>query len=70
MSTNILTLVDRTEYGYKNSNALRSVINLHTFVRNSVSSRGKGGMRQRCTECGFAYPCPTIEAITKELSSE
>jgi uncharacterized ferredoxin-like protein len=47
--------------------ALRSVVQLHTHVLTGKKSRGKAGLSKRCTECGFAYPCPTIEAIEKEL---
>lgn len=44
--------------------ALHSIVELHTFVQ---TKRGKSGLSKRCTECGFSYPCPTIEAINKEL---
>jgi hypothetical protein len=44
--------------------ALMSVVTTHTFVQ---INRGKSGLTKRCTECGFAYPCPTIQLIEKEL---
>lgn len=44
--------------------ALMSVVATHTFVQ---VNRGKSGLTKRCTECGFAYPCPTIQGIEKEL---
>lgn len=47
--------------------ALSAVVELHFVVQTGKKNRGKGGLRQRCTECGFAYPCPTIEAVEKEL---
>jgi hypothetical protein len=47
--------------------SLRLVIGLHTAAKTGPNTRGKSGLRARCTECGFAYPCPTIEAIEKEL---
>lgn len=43
---------------------LISVVSIHTVAQ---GSRGKSGLIKRCTECGFAFPCPTIEAIEKEL---
>jgi len=47
--------------------ALRAVAELHTDIQTSPKNRGKSGLRARCTECGFAYPCPTIQIIEKEL---
>lgn len=47
--------------------ALRAVVELHNIVRATPKPRGKSGLRTRCCECGFAYPCPTIRAIEKEL---
>ncbi len=47
--------------------ALDAVVALHTHVLTGNKMGGKAGLRKRCTECGFAYPCPTIEAIQKEL---
>lgn len=47
--------------------ALQAVIERHTYVLTGKKMRGKAGLSKRCTECGFAYPCPTIEAIEKEL---
>lgn len=47
----------------KIAKALESVIALHTDVLTGPKNRGKSGLRARCTECGFAYPCPTIKII-------
>jgi hypothetical protein len=44
--------------------ALMSVVTTHTIVQ---VRRGKSGLKKRCTECGFAYPCSTIEFIEREL---
>lgn len=46
---------------------LRAVVERHTYVLTGKKMRGKAGLSKRCTECGFAYPCPTIEDIQKEL---
>lgn len=48
--------------------ALRAVVELHQHVQTGSRHKGKSGLSKRCTECGFAYPCPTIEAIGKELA--
>jgi len=48
-------------------NIIYAVIELHTDVQTGPKNRGKSGLRTRCTECGFAYPCPTIETIQKKL---
>jgi hypothetical protein len=48
-------------------NIVRVIVELHTDVQTKHSNRGKSGLRARCTECGFAYPCPTIQAVEKEL---
>jgi len=50
------------------NHALRAVVELHTDIQTGPKNRGKSGLRARCTECGFAYPCPTIQAIQKELA--
>jgi hypothetical protein len=47
--------------------ALSAVVELHTHVLTSKNMRGKSGLRKRCTECGFAYPCPTIQVIESTL---
>ena len=49
--------------------ALRAVIERHTYVLTGKKMRGKAGLRKRCTECGFAYPCPTIEVIEGALNA-
>jgi hypothetical protein len=48
--------------------ALRAVVELHE----AYESESFGVMRQWCTECStedynLHYPCPTIQAIEKEL---
>jgi len=47
--------------------ALDAVVALHTHVLTGNKMRGKAGLRKRCTECGFAYPCPTIQIIKGQL---
>lgn len=47
--------------------ALKEVMALHTYVLTGKRNRGKAGLSKRCTECGFAYPCSTVEIIEKEL---
>jgi hypothetical protein len=44
-------------------NALRSVATLHRWEDKHRGMR----IKQHCPECGFSYPCPTIEAIIKEI---
>lgn len=46
---------------------IADVLQLHTIVLTGKKNRGKAGLRERCTECGFAYPCSTVEIITKGL---
>lgn len=48
--------------------ALELVMALHHEVQTGPRNRGKSGLRPRCTECGFAYPCPTIEIIRGEVN--
>ena len=62
-----LSSTNRRYGGTKDNSALRSVIKLHTYVLTGKRNRGKAGLSKRCTECGFAYPCPTIQVIEKEL---
>ena len=48
---------------YAMARIVRSVINLH-----KLRFKGGGGKHAKyCAECGFPYPCPTIQAIEKEL---
>lgn len=49
------------------STALVAVVKLHTYVTTGKKNRGKSGLRPRCTECGFAYPCPTLGTIAEEI---
>ena len=48
--------------------AIKAITNLHHEVQTGPRNRGKSGLRPRCTECGFAYPCPTIQIVEKELA--
>jgi len=43
-------------------NTLRAVVELHKPRPNSISTD------LECSECRVDYPCPTIQAIEKELS--
>lgn len=56
---------DSSDVSRKLATALLSVVATHTFVQ---VNRGKSGLTKRCTECGFSYPCSTIEFIEKELA--
>jgi len=56
-------------------NALRAVVELHKPWTATEDDRYWGGFRneigeQRCLSCDMpsAYPCPTIQAIEKELN--
>ena len=54
-----------------NANALRAVVELHKNHGESWSVSGElRPTSNTCEECGieFPYPCPTIEAIEKELA--
>lgn len=53
-------LLSKLEGNTRNHKALRYVVELHTFVQ---VTKGKSGLRKRCTECGFAFPCPTVQGI-------
>ena len=48
------------------ASAVAAVRALHT----DSCPGGKGGLRARCRECGFAYPCPTIEAIEGAMNAK
>jgi hypothetical protein len=47
--------------------ALQEIAELHTYVLTGKKMRGKAGLRKRCTECGFAYPCSTIQIIEEQI---
>ena len=52
---------------YSSAKALRAVVELHKPYDNSGDIDGSD---LRCSECGQGfeyYPCPTIQAIEKEL---
>lgn len=51
----------------KLATALMAVVARHISVK---ASGGKSGLNKRCTECGFAYPCPTIQDIEKRLTHD
>jgi hypothetical protein len=48
-------------------NIVRVIAEMHSYKQNERHKKGNSGLRKRCVECGFAYPCPTIGAIEKEL---
>jgi len=67
--------VDRQEMMVR-SNALRAVVELHKPIMKtypSVFSSGHDSHEQQlvtrnyCEQCGYRYPCSTIQAIEKEL---
>jgi hypothetical protein len=47
--------------------ALQQIAELHTYVLTGKKMRGKSGLSKRCTECGFAYPCSTIQIIEEQI---
>jgi hypothetical protein len=47
--------------------ALYEIAELHTYVLTGHKMRGKSGLSKRCTECGFSYPCSTIEIVQRQL---
>jgi len=49
------------------SNTVREIAELHTYVLTGKKMRGKSGLSRRCTECGFAYPCSTIQIIERAI---
>lgn len=60
----LLAVADEARFDSgENSKALCRVIDVHTFAKAKGPS-----MRDRCCECGFAYPCPTLEAIAKAIN--
>jgi len=60
------TLRTRTGADKDLATALISIVNLHVWKK---TDRGMH-LKRRCPECGFAYPCPTIEAIEQVLIKE
>jgi len=50
------------------SSTIREIAELHTYVLTGKKMRGKAGLSKRCTECGFAYPCSTIQIIERDLA--
>jgi len=62
----IETLRTRTGADKDLATALISIVNLHVWKK---TDRGMH-LKRRCPECGFAYPCPTIEAIEQVLIKE
>jgi len=60
------TLRTRTGADKDLATALISIVNLHVWKK---TDRGMH-LKRRCPECGFAYPCPTIEAIEQTLSKD
>jgi hypothetical protein len=51
-----------TEESQKFADALRAVVELHKPIRTP------DGCGDQCSECKTDYPCPTIQAIEKELN--
>ena len=54
----LLAEIDKNLYFYKPKTALRAVVQLH---------KPEGDIEQQCEHDKKTYPCPTIQAITKEL---
>ena len=55
----LLAEIDSYAYNYKPKSALRAVVELHRRDINEGENN--------CRECYSEYPCPTIQAIEKEL---
>jgi hypothetical protein len=61
----LLAEIDSYAYNYKPKSALRAVVELHKPQDITLPN---GDWGANCTECdGWEYPCPTIQAIEKEL---
>lgn len=56
----LLARLDDYGFGVPPLNALRAVVELHIRVLDPVG-------RPECLSCRRHYPCPTIQAIEKEL---
>ena len=54
----LLAEIDKNLYFYKPKTALRAVVELH---------KPEGDRQQQCEHDKKTYPCPTIQAIEKEL---
>ena len=50
--------------------ALRAVVELHTEVDKSCGNSECCYPEDRCNACDMCYPCPTIQAIEKELGND
>lgn len=46
--------------------ALTEILVLHTDTRPG----GQSGLRSRCRECGFAFPCTTVEIANGALNAD
>lgn len=59
-----LSSTNRRYAGSQDNAALRSIVELHKPTQELVE-KVKGVF---CSHCEFDYPCPTIQAIEKELN--
>jgi hypothetical protein len=57
----LLEEINTVENPWWMQDALRAVVELHTPVEIDRE------LNYNCQECEWAYPCPTIQAIEKEL---
>ena len=60
----LLEEIDSYAYVYKPKSAVRAVVELHKPVHHTIAN---GHSWWDCSLCGKIYPCPTIQAIEKEL---
>ena len=72
----IFTPSDTNEYGQHSMpfpdvmyNSLRSIVEMHKPREYKVTGTFADGLTQVGCDCGgWSYPCPTIQAIEKELT--
>jgi hypothetical protein len=57
----LLAEIDSYAYVYKPKTALRAVVELHRPEEQDHKQY------EKCWNCNLLYPCPTIQAIEKEL---
>ena len=64
----LLTRLDDYGFGVPPLNALRAVVELHKPREYKVAGTFTDGLIQTGCVCGgWSYPCPTIQAIEREL---
>jgi hypothetical protein len=68
----LIEILRRLDVAYYNGdpqsmNALRAVVELHKPTSPKQIGTGYVGDRDMCSQCKSYYPCPTIQAIEKEL---